>query len=212
MFKLLKKAVMILTILGLVGASGFKGVEAYSEYVEEESTKLMINELKSIEMDGESLRKREEGRNEFVKTLNEKRKNDMAKMKKEVHDAYYKEKKRAEEARKKHKIKAKSQQTYTMTLTFYTDLNCENGFGPITASGKRLTSGHIANNVLPIGTKVYIDGYGMKTVEDRGGNHFNSASNVDVFVPRQAGESDSAYYRRVNNMGRRKATATIYRQ
>lgn len=211
MFKLFKNIILMVLVITIVGASGISGVEAYSNYIEEENTKLMVEELKSIEMDGNSLRKREEGKDKFVKALDEKRKEEMSKMKKEVYDKYYKEKKRAEEAKKQHKIKAKSQQTYTMTLTFYTDLNCENGFGPVTASGKRLTNGHIANNVLPIGTKVYIDGYGMKTVEDRGGSHFNSSSNVDVFVPRRSGESDSAYYKRVNSMGRRKAVATVYR-
>lgn len=74
-----------------------------------------------------------------------------------------------------------------------------------------MTNGQIANNQLPFGTKVYIDGHGMKTVEDRGSKrYFNTVTKADVFVPRNAGESDSAYWRRVNNMGKVKAKAIVF--
>ena len=93
---------------------------------------------------------------------------------------------------------------YTFELSFYTDLNCENGFGNITATGKILKDGIIANNFLDFGTKVYIEGFGVKTVEDRGSKkYFNTVSKVDVFVPRNNGESDSEYYKRVNDLGRK---------
>lgn len=98
----------------------------------------------------------------------------------------------------------------TFNLSFYSDLNCENGYGNLTASGKRLSPGMIANNFLPFGTKVYLDGYGVKTVEDVGSKkYFYNVSKVDVFVPRHYGESVDAYYRRVNNMGRRTVTGYI---
>lgn len=95
-------------------------------------------------------------------------------------------------------------QEYTFELSFYSDLNIENGYGNLTANGERLSAGMIANNFLPFNTKVYINGYGTKRVTDRGSKrYFNAVNKADVFIPRNYGESDSAYYKRVNNMGRK---------
>jgi 3D (Asp-Asp-Asp) domain-containing protein len=92
----------------------------------------------------------------------------------------------------------------TFEVSFYSDLNCENGFGNITATGKTLQDGMIANNFLEFGTKVYIEGLGLKTVEDRGSKkYFGEIDKIDVFVPRINGESDSEYYKRVNSLGRK---------
>ena len=92
----------------------------------------------------------------------------------------------------------------TFEVSFYSDLNCENGFGNITATGKTLEGGMIANNFLEFGTKIYIEGLGLKTVEDRGSKkYFNAINKIDVFVPRINGESDSEYYKRVNSLGRK---------
>lgn len=94
-------------------------------------------------------------------------------------------------------------------MTFYTSLACENGgYENATASGKKLYDGCIANNVLPFGTKIVIDGK-TYTVEDRGCSAFNNIYSYDVYVPRRSGESDSAYINRVNNMGKRYVTAYI---
>ena len=95
-------------------------------------------------------------------------------------------------------------------LSFYSDLNCENGYGNLTASGKTLSDGMIANNYLDFGTNVYIDGYGLKVVEDRGSyKYFNAVNKADVFVPRIQGESDSEYYKRVNMLGRKNVDGYI---
>lgn len=100
----------------------------------------------------------------------------------------------------------------TFELSFYTDLNCENGYGNLTASGKILADGMIANNFLPFGTKIYIEGYGMKTVEDRGSKkYFNSVNKIDVLVPRLSGENDYEYYKRVNAMGRKHVVGYIFK-
>lgn len=94
-------------------------------------------------------------------------------------------------------------QPITMEISYYSDLNCENGYGNLTATGKILSPGMIANNHLSFGSKVYIEGEGMKIVEDRGSKkYFPTIASCDVFVPRIKGESDSQYYKRVNNMGR----------
>lgn len=90
----------------------------------------------------------------------------------------------------------------TFYLTFYTDLPEENGGWTITATGDALTYGVVANNVWPLYTKLYLEGYGTMTVKDRGGSEFYTKSRLDVFIPRKSGESNTAYYNRVNSMGR----------
>jgi 3D (Asp-Asp-Asp) domain-containing protein len=54
----------------------------------------------------------------------------------------------------------------------------------ITASGKRVAVGMIAadTRILPFGTKVYIDGMGIYTVEDTGGAIKGNC--IDIYMPR----------------------------
>jgi len=92
-------------------------------------------------------------------------------------------------------------QEETFVLTFYTSLDEENGYGPITCSGSKLRSGMVANNVLRQGTKIITNEYGELVVADRGGNNFNTRHRLDVFISRRKGESDYQYKRRVNSMG-----------
>ena len=69
----------------------------------------------------------------------------------------------------------------------------------------------VANNNLPLGTKIYVKGHGVKTVEDRGSQkHFAELNRIDIFVPRREGETDEAYYKRVNNLGRKKLKGYIF--
>ena len=94
----------------------------------------------------------------------------------------------------------------TFNLTFYTSLPIENGGYANMACGGKIVDVkeviYVANNVYPCGTKIYLEGYGVMTVKDRGGKSFNSKTRLDVLIPRNAGESDSAYFRRVNDKGR----------
>ncbi len=94
-----------------------------------------------------------------------------------------------------------SQNWKSFTLTFYTNLPSENGGYTITATGKSLSYGMVASNYYSLGKKIYLNGYGTMTVEDRGGSNFNSSSRLDVFIPRKSGESNTAYLSRVNSMG-----------
>lgn len=87
-------------------------------------------------------------------------------------------------------------------LTFYTSLDCENGYGAITCEGNSLQQGGVASNVYDLGTKIYLDGYGETIVNDRGGSNFNSSNRLDVFIEREYGESDYEYKQRVNKMGK----------
>lgn len=86
-------------------------------------------------------------------------------------------------------------------LTYYTDMPSENGGYTVTCTGKELEVGMVANNYLSIGTEIYLEDYGTVVVEDRGGSNFNVENRLDVFVPRNSGESDEEYLSRVNNMG-----------
>lgn len=67
-----------------------------------------------------------------------------------------------------------------------------------------MRSNTVANNFLPFFTDVYIEGYGMKEVHDTGSpRYFNASNKFDVYVPRNPGENDSNYFRRVNSYGRK---------
>lgn len=93
-------------------------------------------------------------------------------------------------------------------LTYYTSLPIENGGHTITAIQTRLRNGVVASNYYTVGTKIEINGK-IYTVEDRGGSEFNSPNRLDVLVERNYGESDSEYYERVNNMGRKQVIGKI---
>ena len=103
-----------------------------------------------------------------------------------------------------------SQHMQEFTLTFYTDLSCENSSaGAVNCLGQKLSQGMVANNKLPLGTKIYLEGYGNYYVADKGGSSFNNNYHLDVFVPRNGGESNSQYKKRVNNMGIKKVKGYI---
>ena len=111
-----------------------------------------------------------------------------------------------------YKIQNKKTKEVTFHISFYTSLACENGgYANMTASGKKLADGMVANNQLPFGTKIYVEGYGLKTVEDRGSSkYFTDETKIDIFVPRQKGESDTEYRKRVNAMGRKNIKGYIF--
>lgn len=94
----------------------------------------------------------------------------------------------------------------TCNISFYSSLACENGtYGLKTASGINMDSKTVANNHLPFGTNLYIEGYGHKVVHDTGNEkYFKTIHDFDVYVPRLPNEDDTDYYERVNNMGRNK--------
>lgn len=98
-----------------------------------------------------------------------------------------------------------------IVLTFYTSLPEENGgFKGINCIGQKLMPGMVANNVLPLGTKIQTREFGTLTVADRGGNNFNTVNRLDVYIPRNSGESDENYFKRVNDMGKVKVKGYLY--
>lgn len=105
-------------------------------------------------------------------------------------------------------------QPIMMEISYYSDLAIENSkYGNITATGKTLQNGMIANNYLDFGTNVYIEGEGMKVVEDRGNSkYFSTVAACDVFVPRISGENNAEYFNRVNAKGRHYKQAYIIKE
>lgn len=105
-------------------------------------------------------------------------------------------------------------QPIMMEISYYSDLAIENSkYGNITATGKTLQNGMIANNHLDFGTNVYIEGEGMKVVEDRGNSkYFSTVAACDVFVPRVSGENNTEYFNRVNAKGRHYKQAYIIKE
>lgn len=104
---------------------------------------------------------------------------------------------------------APAQETKTFYLSFYSSLPSMNGGYTGTASGAPLEYGVVASNVYPFYTRIYLEGWGIMTVLDRGGSHFDSSDRLDIFIPRKAGESDSAYISRLMALGRQTAQGYI---
>lgn len=133
-------------------------------------------------------------------------------------EQYEKDKKKTEEERIEKENKLKEQkinetQWQEFELTFYSSLNCENGYGAITSTGSKLFDGVVASNHYKINTKIKLQGWGEVTVLDRGSDkYFNNDYRLDVYIPREPNESDSHYYSRVNKMGRVKVKGTIIKQ
>lgn len=89
----------------------------------------------------------------------------------------------------------------TARLSFYSPNPSENGGYTTDCQGNKLKYGTMANNYYSLGTKIYIKDFGLMSVEDRGGRHFNSWSNFDVFI------NGSMDY--VNSLGLKNKTAWI---
>ncbi len=93
----------------------------------------------------------------------------------------------------------------TMSLSFYT--GAANEGGSESASGKQLEYGMCASNVYSFGTQFKLTGIdgledGVFTVEDRGGNDFNSKNRLDIYV---GNGSDAVAL--ANRLGRQTCTA-----
>ena len=107
------------------------------------------------------------------------------------------------------------EESYNIELifSFYTSLSSENGGNEgITCTGSKLKYGDLASNVWGLGTKFKTQDGQIFTVVDKGGSHFNSYNRVDCYIPRQIGESDYQYYKRVNNMGHKTITVKLIKE
>ena len=90
-----------------------------------------------------------------------------------------------------------------MTVSHYSDLPQHNGGYVTDVRGNKLTHGTVANNILPLGTNIYMEGE-IYTVNDIGGSNFNKKNRVDKFVQRLPNESDEEYIKRIWGYGIKK--------
>ena len=89
-------------------------------------------------------------------------------------------------------------------VSYYTGLDEENfeGCGGRNCLNKPLERGMIANNSLPLGTKIFLDNdYGTRTVQDRGSSRFNDSNRIDLYVERWSGESKEQWKKRAESYG-----------
>ena len=76
-----------------------------------------------------------------------------------------------------------------IVATFYTGSAKENGgFANLTATGKKLSRGICASNNFDFGTKIFLDGYGVYEVQDRGNPKYirqidDETYRIDIYVP-----------------------------
>ena len=110
------------------------------------------------------------------------------------------------------KKRKEEEESYNIELifSFYTSLSSENGGNEgITCTGSKLKYGDLASNVWELGTQFETQNGQIFTVADKGGSHFNSYNRVDCYIPRNNGESDYQYYKRVNDMGHKTITVKL---
>ncbi|NMB14230.1 MAG: SH3 domain-containing protein [Gallicola sp.] len=114
--------------------------------------------------------------------------------KKNSNNNYRKNNSYKKETAKKSQSSSKSGRTITMEATAY------NEPGGLTASGTRARVGAVAvdPNFIPLGTRLYIEGYGYATAEDTGGAVKGNI--IDLYM-----NSNSEAY----NWGRRPVQVTI---
>lgn len=104
-------------------------------------------------------------------------------------------------------------------LSYYTTLNCENGYGAIDAQGNKLKFTTIAiPREVSLGTEFSFDVFeGVRfTGTDRGSKKHirirkeDGVYRIDVCIERIKGESNEEYKSRVNAMGKTKTKGKMY--
>lgn len=88
----------------------------------------------------------------------------------------------------------------TFKTTAYTSLPEENGGYETTCNGEPLEGNIVANNTLPQGTKIYLNGE-IYTVNDRGSSRFDNPNRIDMLIERNPGETNEEYKNRVSEFG-----------
>ncbi len=115
------------------------------------------------------------------------------------------------EEREREEQERKSSLNKIFKLSFYTTLPEENGGYANMANGKPIAGAYnvVASNYYPLGTKIYLEGFGTMVVSDRGGSAFNSSDRLDVLIQRREGESVANYKARVRKLGRQQISGKI---
>ena len=117
----------------------------------------------------------------------------------------------AAEEKERQEQERKSSLNKIFKLSFYTTLPEENGGYTNMANGKPIAGAYnvVASNYYPLGTKIYLEGFGTMVVSDRGGSAFNSSDRLDVLIQRREGESVANYKARVRKLGRQQISGKI---
>lgn len=127
----------------------------------------------------------------------------------------------------RYNIKEEEKEKYieiNVECTFYTSLaSCNGDSLGLTASGVKLNTMTVAvprkkdstKPLYPFSTKIYIEEIGERLVEDTGNPNYLKIKEdgtviIDVYVPRNKGETDAQYKSRVLKMGRFNTTAKVY--
>ena len=85
-------------------------------------------------------------------------------------------------------------------VTAYSSLPEENGGYTVTCNGEPLKGNILANNTIPQGTKVILDGVEYE-IADKGSSRFNKRNRVDMLIERLPNESVDEYRKRVSDFG-----------
>lgn len=101
---------------------------------------------------------------------------------------------------KKYNVDINNIKEVEFKTTAYSSLPEENGGYDVTCNGEPLEGNIVANNTLPQGTKILLNGIEY-TVADRGSKRFNNPHRIDILIERIEGESDDDYRQRVSDYG-----------
>ena len=203
----MKKVIIPVTVM--LGMTVF-GIKEYNDY----QNKQLINRIRNSEYNPQTMievKLQEKRKQEEMDNKIQKQKEELVEY---IGSDEYKLREETRSWRLPRGISIDQLQPIMMEISYYSDLAIENSkYGNITATGKTLQNGMIANNYLDFGTNVYIEGEGMKVVEDRGNSkYFSTVAACDVFVPRISGENNAEYFNRVNAKGRHYKQAYIIKE
>lgn len=146
---------------------------------------------------------------EYMDNLNQARKELNSTLELEHEVAIKKEQITLEQAQEE---KEKDYQDVTLTISFYTALESENGKGRANMNaigGTLMANQSIAMpRDIPFGSILEIEGYGKRVCDDRGSKKYirwlndeKTHMKVDLYIARNKGESNKQYWKRVNDMG-----------
>ena len=203
----MKKVIIPVTVM--LGMTAF-GIKEYNNY----QNKQLINRIRNSEYNTQTMievKLQEKRKQEEMDNKIQKQKEELVEY---IGSDEYKLREETRSWRLPRGISIDQLQPIMMEISYYSDLAIENSkYGNITATGKTLQNGMIANNHLDFGTNVYIESEGMKVVEDRGNSkYFSTVAACDVFVPRISGENNTEYFNRVNAKGRHYKQAYIIKE
>lgn len=203
----MKKVIIPVTVM--LGMTAF-GIKEYNNY----QNKQLINRIRNSEYNPQTMIEVKLQEKRKQEEMDNKIQEQKEKLVEYIGSDEYKLREETRSWRLPRGISIDQLQPIMMEISYYSDLAIENSkYGNITATGKTLQNGMIANNYLDFGTNVYIEGEGMKVVEDRGNSkYFSTVAACDVFVPRMPGENNTEYFNRVNAKGRHYKQAYIIKE